>query len=142
MNLLGLLAAAYPDEEKSQQLGLLGLLPSLGGSSPGPPKATPGGGWEAKAQQMAMNKYGYSPQDWNKLDYIIERESGWDPTAYNESSGAAGIPQNINGWLPGWQENPMKQLRWLFNYIDNHNYPGYGTGLDAAYQHKLATGWY
>lgn len=98
------------------------------------------GNWESIAQDMAMNQYGYTPKQWNMLDYIIERESGWNPNALNESSGAYGIPQILPKAHPGvnLQNDPMGQLRWLFNYI---NSPRYG-GIEGAYQHKLSTGWY
>jgi hypothetical protein len=90
------------------------------------------------AHRWATNRYGYSPDDWNKLDYIISHESNWDPNAVNDSSGAAGIAQRISGYGPGYVQNdPKSQLRWLFNYINDR----YG-GVDSAYQHKTSTGWY
>jgi len=113
------------------------------GSLPGPGPTGGNSDWEQRARQYFMNRLGYSPDDWQKVDAIIEQESGWNPNAVNESSGAAGIAQNINGYGPGYsQENPMSQIRWLGNYLNSHNYSGYGTGIDAAYQHKQDTGWY
>ena len=92
---------------------------------------------------MATNRYGYSPQDLKEMDYIIGNESSWNPHAQNPNSPAAGIAQNIRGFGPGYQEDrPKQQIRWLLNYLDNHYYPGYGTGIDAAYQHKQDTNWY
>lgn len=123
--------------------GLEGLLPLLlqknlrGGGGPGK-SGGPVGNVEGLARRWAMNRYGYSPSDWNKLDYIISNESNWNPHALNPSSGAAGIAQNIQGFSQGYSENdPREQLRWLFNYIENHH-----GGIDAAYSHKKATGWY
>jgi soluble lytic murein transglycosylase-like protein len=77
------------------------------------------------------------------VDSIIEQESGWNPQAVNESSGAAGLAQNISGYSGNYSRNdPMEQIQWLFNYLNGHNYEGYGTGIDAAYAHKQETGWY
>lgn len=77
------------------------------------------------------------------MDSIISRESGWDPHAVNDSSGAAGIAQRISGYSPDYSRNdPMEQIHWLLNYLNTHNYEGYGTGIDAAYAHKNDTGWY
>lgn len=129
----------------------LSMAPMLGlggGMSPQGATAAPGptGGssdWERRARQYFMNREGYSPDDWRKVDYIIEHESGWDPNAVNDSSGAAGIAQKISGYGNGYQQNdPMSQIRWLANYLQGHNYEGYGTGIDAAYAHKQDTGWY
>ncbi len=95
--------------------------------------------WEARAQKMAYNRYNYTPQDWAELQYIIGHESSWDPNAVNPTSGAYGIPQILPAAHPdaNLQNDPMGQLHWLFSYLQDR----YG-GVDAAYQHKLSTGWY
>lgn len=118
--------------------------PSMAGSGVGPVGPTGGSSdWERRARRMALNQYGYTRPEWQKLDSIIEQESGWNPSAYNEGSGAAGIAQNIRGFSEDYSQNdPIEQLRWLFNYINTHNYAGYGTGINAAYAHKQDTGWY
>ncbi len=87
---------------------------------------------------------GYTPQQLRELDYIIEHESGWNPSAVNSSSGAWGIPQimPLTGRPQQGTLTPRQQIQWALNYLDSHAYEGYGTGIDAAYQHKLATGWY
>lgn len=128
----------------------LSMAPMMGAMPPGPTGTmagaaavnTAGGNVEQMAQDYFL-QHGYSPQDWNKVDYIIERESGWDPKAVNDSSGAAGIAQKISGYSGAYQpDNVMAQIRWLFNYLATHQYNGYGVGIDAAYAHKKATGWY
>jgi hypothetical protein len=126
----------------------LSMAPMLTASGPPKTVSIPGqtGGssdWERTARDFFINQQGYSPGDWRKVDSIIEQESGWDPNALNESSGAAGIAQNISGFGGNYPQNdPMAQIRWLANYLGSHNYSGYGTGIDAAYQHKQDTGWY
>lgn len=114
--------------------------PSRSGGGGMPSMGQPqGSNWEKIAREMAMRRYGYSPQEWKKLDYIIERESGWNPNALNEGSGAYGIPQILPSAHPGvkLQDDPMGQIRWLLNYIKGR----YG-GPQNAYQHKQQTGWY
>jgi hypothetical protein len=99
----------------------------------------PGSNWEQVARRMAMNRYDYTPEEWKKLDYIIERESGWNPKAVNEGSGAYGIPQILPSAHPDvdLQNDPMGQLRWLFRYIQQR----YG-GANQAAQFKQTHGWY
>jgi len=143
MSLLELLSSLPSAQDRFQQVApLLGTgmsTPRGGGQIPF--DAT-GGSIEQQAQQFFAQR-GYSPQDWRKVDYIIENESDWNPHAVNDSSGAAGIAQKISGFGGGYRENdPMSQIRWLFNYLNGHNYEGYGTGIDAAYAHKKDTGWY
>lgn len=124
-------------------MSLMGEGPSASPTTPGPGPTGGSSDWENRARQYFMNRLGYTPEEWNMVDSIIEQESGWNPNAVNPSSGAAGIAQNISGYGPGYlQERPMSQIRWLGNYLANHNYSGYGTGIDAAYAHKQATGWY
>lgn len=142
MSLLDLLLSGPSPQERFQQIlpmiGPGGSVPRGGGSVP----SAPGGDIEQQARDFFMSR-GYSPGDWRKVDYIIENESDWNPRAVNDSSGAAGIAQKISGYGPDYSRNdPMEQIRWLFNYLGSHNYEGYGTGVDAAYAHKRATGWY
>lgn len=97
-----------------------------------------GSNWENVARRIATNRYGYSPGDFNALDSIIERESGWDPNAVNDSSGAAGIAQRISGYGHGYeQDRPKQQINWLLNYIEDR----YGSP-QAALAFKDREGWY
>lgn len=146
MSLLDLLMNGPSASDRFQQVqGLMQLSP--GGPRQGSLGPMPGGlggsgEWEQQARRYFL-QHGYSPADFRKVDYIIENESGWDPSAVNKSSGAAGIAQRISGYGPGYQQNnPMQQIRWLMNYLNTHNYSGYGTGINAAYAHKRDTGWY
>jgi hypothetical protein len=116
--------------------------PTRAGGGPMPSMGKPmGSNWEKIAREMAMRRYGYSPEEWRKLDYIIERESGWNPNALNEGSGAYGIPQVLPSAHPGLKaklgNDPMAQIRWLLNYVEER----YG-GVANAFRHKQSTGWY
>jgi len=148
-SLMDLLLQGPSAQDRYQQAS--GLLGGSGQPMQGAYAGSVGGGGgsvEAQARQFFMQR-GYSPQDWRKVDAIIDEgvgnkspESGWNPHALNPSSGAAGIAQKISGFGDGYRENdPMSQIRWLFNYLNTHSYDG-RTGIDAAYQHKKQTGWY
>ena len=121
----------------------LSMAPMMGTPNPGPGQVydpnSGTSGWEQRARQYFLNHEGYSPREWNALDSIIERESGWDPSAVNEGSGAYGIPQILPSAHPNanLQNDPMGQIRWLANYISGR----YGSPLDAL-AFKDREGWY
>lgn len=87
---------------------------SSGGSSGGsalPPYS--GGG--APAEWMAAA--GIAQGDWQYVDYIVSRESGWNPNATNSSSGACGLVQALPcSKVPGNGYNPVDNLRWGTGY--------------------------
>jgi hypothetical protein len=66
------------------------------------------------------------------LDAIWSRESDWDPTALNPSSGAYGIPQALPASKMAsagedWHSNAVTQIRWGISYIHSR----YGTPCSA-----------
>ncbi len=76
------------------------------------------------------------------LDSLWGRESGWQVSASNASSGAYGIPQALPGSKmasvgPDWQSNAATQILWGLGYIDGR----YGSPC-AAWSHSQANGWY
>jgi hypothetical protein len=76
------------------------------------------------------------------LDYLWQKESGWNRLAENPSSGAYGIPQALPPSKMGSDALPPKswadaQIRWGLGYIQDR----YGS-TDAAWQHSEDTGWY
>lgn len=87
---------------------------STGGSSGGsslPPYS--GGG--APAEWMAAA--GIAQSDWQYVDYVVSRESGWNPNATNSSSGACGLVQALPcSKVPGNGYNPVDNLRWATGY--------------------------
>ena len=76
------------------------------------------------------------------LDWLWQRESGWNHRAANRSSGAYGIPQALPGSKMGtvasdWRTNPATQIAWGLNYIKGrYGNPG------NAWAHSQSVGWY
>ena len=88
--------------------------------------------------------YGWSEADFNALVALWNKESGWNPTSYNRSSGAYGIPQALPGSKmitagSDWATNYKTQIDWGLNYIKNRK--GYGTPT-KAWEHLCKYGWY
>jgi hypothetical protein len=50
------------------------------------------------------------------ISILYGKESGWSHTAYNKSSGAAGIPQGKSVWLRS--ATPIEQVKWGIAYIE------------------------
>lgn len=86
--------------------------------------------------------YGFKLDQMPCLDKLWTRESGWNHKAYNESSGAYGIPQALPGSkmatvADDWQTNPATQIKWGLGYIEGRYDDPCG-----AWQHSESTGWY
>ena len=86
--------------------------------------------------------YGWSETDFDCLVSLWNRESGWNPYAYNSSSGAYGIPQALPGSKMAsagsdYQTNYKTQINWGLSYINSR----YGSPQNAWY-HSQTTGWY
>ena len=76
------------------------------------------------------------------LNWLWNRESGWNKYARNPYSGAYGIPQALPGSKmasagPNWRSRVSTQVRWGLRYIRAR----YGTPR-RAWNHSQATGWY
>lgn len=92
--------------------------------------------------QDRLDDFGWDQNQWDCLDNLWERESNWDHTAENPSSGAYGIPQSLPADKMAesgsdWRTNPATQIDWGLNYIDDR----YGSPC-AAWSHSESTGWY
>jgi hypothetical protein len=66
---------------------------------------------------------------------LYGKESAWSHTAYNKSSGAAGIPQGKSVWLRS--ATPIEQVKWGISYIQNR----YQTPCNAL-QHFRKWNWH
>ncbi|WP_124038998.1 G5 domain-containing protein [Neoactinobaculum massilliense] len=102
---------------------------------------TTAGGVKGIAQGM-LSSYGWSQSQFACLDKLWTRESGWNASARNASSGAYGIPQALPGTKMAsagadWATNPATQIRWGLSYIQGR----YGSPCNA-WAHSQSTGWY
>ncbi|WP_149183370.1 transglycosylase SLT domain-containing protein [Streptomyces sp. TRM49041] len=73
---------------------------------------------------------------------IIERESGWDHTATNASSGAYGLVQalpasKMSSAGSDWKTNPATQIEWGLDYMNDR----YGSPCEA-WSFWQANHWY
>ncbi|KAB1864586.1 transglycosylase SLT domain-containing protein [Microbacterium algeriense] len=92
------------------------VSPSTGtGGSSGGSSLPPYAGGGAPAEWMAAA--GIAQSDWQYVDYVVSRESGWNPNATNSSSGACGLVQALPcSKVPGNGYNPVDNLRWATGY--------------------------
>jgi hypothetical protein len=106
--------------------------------APAPKKADPYAG--QSAYQIARQ---IVPADqFAAFSWIITRESGWDVTATNPSSGAYGLGQalpasKMAGYGPDYLTNPATQIKWALAYMNGR----YGSP-NAAQAFWESHGWY
>ncbi|MBT2449960.1 transglycosylase SLT domain-containing protein [Streptomyces sp. ISL-43] len=87
---------------------------------------------KAIAQQMIKD-----PAQFAAFNNIVSRESGWDHTATNSSSGAYGLVQalpasKMSSAGSDWKTNPATQIKWGLEYM-NERY-GSPTGAWSFWQ--------
>jgi hypothetical protein len=92
--------------------------PASSGSGGGGGSLPPYTGGGAPADWMAAA--GIPESDWQYVDYIVSRESGWNPNATNKSSGACGLVQALPcSKVPGNGYDPVDNLRWGSGYASS-----------------------
>jgi hypothetical protein len=89
-----------------------------------------------------LPEFGLGADQFECLDALWTKESGWSHTAANPSSSAYGIPQALPGSKMAsagadWATNPATQIRWGLGYIKAR----YGTPC-GAWAHSQSSGWY
>ena len=99
------------------------------------------GSARALGQAMALER-GYGADEFACLERLWTKESNWNVTAENTSSGAYGIPQSLPGSkmasvAADWRTNAATQITWGLNYIEGR----YGTPC-GAWAKSQASGWY
>ncbi len=99
-------------------------------------------GAQATARQLAAANYGWGEGEFSCLLSLWTKESGWNYQAYNDSSGATGIPQSLPGSKMAsagadWQTSAATQIAWGLEYIA----AVYGSPC-SAWGHSQATDWY
>lgn len=92
--------------------------------------------------QAYLESKGFTGEQWACFDRLIQKESGWNPSARNSSSGAYGLPQSLPGSKMAsmgadWETNPITQVAWGLNYMVGR----YGSPC-GAYSHSQRNGWY
>lgn len=107
--------------------------PAVSAAAATPPRYTGGG---SPAEWMA--EAGIAESDWGYVDYIVTRESHWNPNATNASSGACGLVQALPcSKVPGSGYNPVDNLRWANAYATGR----YGSWAQA-YAFWTANHWW
>ncbi len=100
------------------------------------PKSVPYTGGGSKTEWLAASNI---PQEhWGYADFMVQKESGWNPNAVNKSSGACGLAQALpcSKLGPNWS-NPVVALNWMNNYVNGR----YG-GWEGAYNFWQRNHWY
>jgi TP901 family phage tail tape measure protein len=94
------------------------------------------------AKAMISNVWGMG--QWSPFNSLEMQEAGWDPTAENPSSGAAGLAQALppskyppGAWPYAGPESAKLQLQWMMGYIKDR----YGSPA-GAWAHEQSAGWY
>lgn len=95
----------------------------------------------ALGQSMALEK-GWGEDQYACLESLWTKESKWNVTAANASSGAYGIPQALPGSKMAsagadWRTNAATQISWGLGYIEGR----YGNPC-GAWAHSKNKGWY
>lgn len=90
-----------------------------------------------------LKQAGIPTSDYGMYNYIITKESGWNPKATNSGSGAYGLPQALPASKMArsgsdWKTNPITQLKWMKWYVNDGNYHS----IQQAYNHEKSIGWY
>lgn len=85
-----------------------------------------------------MRAAGISEGDFGIAEWLIQKESGWNPNAVNKSSGACGLVQALpcSKLGPNWND-PVVALRWGDAYVKGR----YGS-WSGAYAFWSANHWY
>ena len=112
--------------------------PAVTTAAPAPKKANPYAG--ESAYQIAQQIVPAS--QFAAFSWIITRESGWDVTATNPSSGAYGLGQalpasKMAGYGSDYLTNPATQIKWALAYMNGR----YGSP-NAAQAFWQSHGWY
>lgn len=92
-------------------------------------------------EQLAAER-GWTGEQWYCLYQLWQKESGWNTTSGNPSTGAYGIPQALPGSKMGsvgsdWATNPATQITWGMGYIS-----GRYSSPCGAWSTSQARGWY
>lgn len=97
-----------------------------------------------EAFDQLCGEYHLTQEQKNMWSFIIDHESGWNPTNQNPESGAYGLGQALPAskmapYGADYMTNPKTQLKWMYSYMTEGS--RYGS-IEAAYNFWLANKWY
>lgn len=113
-------------EAPTKQIEVIGAKPAF----------LPYGGGGSKSDWLAASNI---PSDmWGYADFMVQKESGWNPNAMNKSSGACGLAQALpcSKLGPNWND-PVVALNWMNSYVNGR----YGSWQNA-YNFWQKNHWY
>ena len=99
-------------------------------------------GAKSTARTISADQYGWGDDQFQCLDSLWTKESGWNYQAYNNDGGATGIPQALPGskmasFGNDWATNATTQIKWGLDYISSV----YGSPC-SAWGHSQSVNWY
>jgi hypothetical protein len=118
-------AGEDPDYENDPLYASLASTAAVRGGGGGGGASAPGGlsGLKALAAQLAAKRYGWSGDQWDALQELVQRESSWDPQADNPTSTAHGLFQFLestrNNYGIGLNASPKAQIAAGLRYIQD-----------------------
>jgi hypothetical protein len=90
------------------------------------------------SKQDWMKAAGIPSSQWQYVDYIVSKESSWNPNAVNPNGGACGLGQQLPcGKWPGAWNDPVAALKAQYSYVKGR-YGGYA----QAYSFWVSNSWY
>lgn len=103
---------------------------------------TSSGSASSSNKDAIMSAAGISSSDYQYVDYIISKESGWNSTAANPMSSAYGLCQSLPGSKMAsagsdWATNPVTQMKWCNGYATSR----YGSWA-GAYNFWITNHWW
>lgn len=123
-------------EEVKQLPGRDGSGPVTKPATPVASAAIPLGSGDPRTLGRSLNAIQFGDQHWPSLLALWNRESNWNPSARNRSSGACGIPQALPcSKIPDM--STQGQIEWGLQYIESR----YGNPSNA-WRFWLSHGWY
>ncbi|MER5351096.1 transglycosylase SLT domain-containing protein [Kitasatospora sp. NPDC002551] len=106
------------DEAAANRSKARSAMAATDSSAPAPVSVSPG-----SVQELAQQIVGNDAQ-FQCFSNIVKRESGWNYTATNKSSGAYGLVQALPGSKMAsagadWRTNPATQIKWGLSYMNS-----------------------
>ncbi|MGW6913768.1 aggregation-promoting factor C-terminal-like domain-containing protein [Kitasatospora sp. NPDC054939] len=112
-------AKAAEEKRKAEEASRAKARSAMSATTAAPPVSVTPGSVQALAQEIVGND-----AQFQCFSQIVKRESGWNYTATNPSSGAYGLVQALPGTKMAsagadWRTNPATQIKWGLNYMNS-----------------------